>query len=169
MADINGQSFIATLTGRTHGGAWPIGYQQDGLPGDDGWLIQAEHLHTPAVLRFDFIEEQGARLLYTLSAAKNTFYEGAKVGVSRNGYLGFYWKSAVTDPWKIELCGENSDPNTFNFLLRDHRGYRVGAVTEAAGGAFTGLKPADRGRKISYLNVEEGQIVYFQGQIISYP
>jgi hypothetical protein len=168
VADINGKSFIATLASTTDGVIYPVGYLDDSSLAGDGWLIQAERDQPKAAFRFDFIEESGTRLLYTLSAAEGTPYAGARVGVSRNGYLGFYSRAAVTEPWKIELGDDPLVPDTFNFLLRDSRGYRVGSVKESKGGFWTGLTPADRSRSIRYLNVEEGDVVYFQGAVLDY-
>ena len=85
MADISGKSFIATLLSTTGDGFFPVGYLKDSSVAGDGWLIQSEQEQHDAVFRFDFIEAVGDRLHYNISAAAGTAYEGAKVGISRNG------------------------------------------------------------------------------------
>lgn len=170
MANINGRSFIATLKSTTHGEVLSVGYTSHAsLSDDNGWLVQSEHGQPSAKLQFDFIEDAGNRLHYRISAAPGTDYDGAKLGVSRNGYLGFYKNAEVTDFWKLELYGDDSHPELFSFVLRDARGYRVGSMEGAAGGFWTGLgnklPPTTR---LRFLNVEEGDIVYFQARIRQY-
>lgn len=167
MADIAGKSFIATLLSTTGDGFFPVGYLTDTSVAGDGWLIQSTQEQHDAVFRFDFIETVGDRIHYTISAAPGTAYEGAKVGISRNGYLGFYRIAEVADFWKIELEGSQADPEAFEFVLRDHRGYRVGSVSEPQGGFWTSFHPAQSARRVRFLNVEAGDIVHFRGEIIT--
>ena len=170
MATISGRSFIATLHSTTNGEqVYPVGYLRNRAMDGSGWLVQraSQHpaLERTAVFRFDFIEEVGDRLHYSISAGPDTEYAGAKVGASRNGYLGFYSVAQVRDFWKIELTHEYDD-GTFDFVLRDHRGYRVGCLTEPNGGFWTGVGVAAHASKaVRFLNVEEGDILHFRAHI----
>ena len=166
MADIAGKSFIATLLSTTGEGFYPVGYLQDSPLAGDGWLIQSDQ-EEGTLFRFDYVKTAGNRLYYNISAAPGTRYDGAKVGISRNGYVGFYKVAEMSDLWKIELEGNQADPDTFEFVLRDHRGYRVGALSEPQGGFWTSFHPAQSARRVRFLNVEAGDIVHFQGQIIT--
>lgn len=166
MADITGRSFIATLLSTTGGKVYPVGFVHDNSLAGNGWLIQQGSSRDGVALRFDFIEAVGSRLHYHISAAPGTAYEGAKVGVSRNGYLGFYSVASVTDYWKIEPGPEDTEPGSWQFMLRDSRGYRVGVLLEPVGGAWTSLNPGERARAVRYLNVESGDTLYFQANIL---
>lgn len=166
MADITGKSFIATLLSTTGQHVFPIGYLRDGSIAGDGWLIQDDRAPEGTPLQFDFIKVADTRHYYTISAAPGSSYAGAKLGISRNGYLGFYKVADVSDCWKIELEGNQAHPDVFEFLLRDHRGYRVGSLPETQGGFWTSFKPADKSRTVRFLNVEAGDIVHFQGHIV---
>lgn len=168
MADISGRSFIATLLSTTDKDLYPIGYLKDGSVAGDGWLIQSKSSKPNVAFRFDFIEHIEDRIHYTISAAPDGPYGGAKVGVSRNGYLGFYEVAEVCDFWKVELEGDNDNPSYFDFVLRDHRGHRVSAVSEPRGGFWTSFTPAKRSERLLFLNTEEGDIVHFRGHILKY-
>lgn len=170
MATINGQSFIATLISNSGDGVFPIGYLRDNSIAGNGWLIQRtgkEAIQCSTAFRFDFIEEVGDRLHYTISAAPDTDYAGAKVGLSRNGYLGFYSVTEVTDFWKIELVKNHEHPSYFDFVLRDAQGHRVGSVSEPKGGFWTGVGGTGSASKhIRFLNVHQGDTLYFQARIL---
>ncbi|WP_409277835.1 hypothetical protein [Pseudomonas defluvii] len=168
MADISGKSFIATLLSTTGEYLYPIGYLKDNSVAGDGWLVQSEQDEPNVAFRFDFIEHIGDRIHYNISAAPDGAYGGAKVGVSRNGYLGFYQVAEVSDYWKVELEGDNDNPATFEFLLRDQRGHRVAAVSEPRGGFWSSFTPAARSAQTLFLNTEIGDIVHFQGRILKY-
>lgn len=72
------------------------------------------------------------------------------MGVSLNGYLGFYWVADVTDDWKIEPLQLTEEGLVCH--LRDHRGYRVGAIMDA---------PHFSGDVVALLNVEQGEVRTF--------
>lgn len=170
MAAISGRSFIATLTSNTGDGVFPIGYLRDDSIAGSGWLIQRigkDAIQRPMAFRFDFIEEAGNRLYYHISAAPGTEYAGAKLGISRNGYLGFYSIAEVTDYWKIELANNYEHPDYFDFVLRDSKGHRVASVNEPKGGFWTGIgKGGSPSKRIRFLNVYEGDILYLQARIL---
>jgi len=67
-----------------------------------------------------------------------------KLGVSRNGYLGFYKVAAATDPWLIEPVMVDGD--VLVCRLKDHRGHVV---------------KAELGTSDQYLNVETGTSLEF--------
>jgi len=172
MADINGRSFIATLQSRAGDKVYPVGYLRDASIEGSGWLIQRSGPQTAqrkATLRFDFLEHAGNRLHYKISCTQDPLFDGAKLGVSRNGYLGFYEVAQVQPFWKLELNTYDPGPDLFEFILRDDRGYRVGCVVEAKGGFWTGIgNSGPASQRIRFLNVEEGEIVYFQAKILRY-
>jgi hypothetical protein len=166
MADITGRSFIATLLSTTGSKVYPVGFLYDNSLDGNGWLIQHKNPRKAVALRFDFIEAVGNRLHYHISGAPGTTYAGAKVGVSRNGYLGFYSIASVTDYWKIELGPDEPEPDLAQFILRDCRGYRVGALAESVGGFWTGVKPVTCSEIVHYLNVESADTLYFQARLL---
>lgn len=168
MVDITGRSFTATLLSTTGAEVYPVGFLYTNALDGNGWLIQQQNPGKAVVLRFDFVEVVGNRLHYHISGAPGTAYAGAKVGVSRNGYLGFYSIASVTDYWKIELGPDEPEPGTAQFILRDPRGYRVGALAEPVGGSWTSLTPGDRSEVVRYLNVESGDTLYFQACLLEW-
>lgn len=168
MADINGRSFSAKLLSTTGGGIYPVSYLKNQNVADNGWLIQDTDNQRYTPLRFDFIEARDDRLHYNISAAEGSGYAGAKLGVSRNGYLGFYSVANVSDFWKIELEGDPHQPDIVNFLLRDAQGHRVASVSERIDSFWFSMHPVDRFKVHSFLNVERGDIVHFQAQILRY-
>ena len=76
--------------------------------------------------------------------------QAKKLGISRNGYLGFYWHADVTDYWKIEPLELTEDGLVCH--LRDHRGHRVGIIKDT---------PHKSGDWVALLNVEEGEVFTF--------
>lgn len=91
-----------------------------------GWLVVDERCDggVAAELNFNFLESRGNRVHYAITNAAPGPYRGAKLGISRNGFLGLYLHAAVTDFWKVELLGGSAvNPQIY---LRNHEGTRVG-------------------------------------------
>ena len=159
MADIAGKSLIVKLSMDAGEGFRPVAHSTDrSAVAEDGWLIQSEQEQNHSIFRFDFLELMGGVLHCSISAAPGTGYDGSKVGVSRNGYLGFYRVAEVDDLWRVDLEGNLATPDTFEFVLRDYRGYPVGAKSE----------PAGAGRLVRYLNAEAKNTVRFRAHIVTY-
>lgn len=118
-----------------------------GFTPEDDWLQAGGQQDSP-VMDFHFESHGENRLHYHISIPGNP--ETKKLGVSRNGYLGFYWYAEVTDYWKIEPLHLSAEGLLCH--LRDHRGHRVGAIPDA---------PHHSGNKVYLLNVDEGQIGTF--------
>lgn len=163
---IQGKSFVATLEVVSPGFESPVCCKpSDGYVGG-GWLVRAKDKEPPVALRFDYIEEAQGRTHYTVSAASGE-YAQAKLGASRNGFLGFYSVAEVTDFWKVEWVGP---PGSDRFVWRDHRGYRAGAVTrlDPKGNIRNHDTPQRiRDRTFDYFCVEEGEPMEFKMRILS--
>ena len=78
-------------------------------------------------LYFAFDSQTEDRLHYHISLSGNA-NPPKKLGLSLNGYLGFYQRSEVTDYWKSEPL-ELSEHGLICHL-RDHQGYRAGAILD---------------------------------------
>lgn len=153
MADIAGKSVIARLSMDTGEGFRPVGYSTGpSALAQDGWLIQNKQEQGDALFRFDFIE-MGGWLHCNISGAPGTTYEGAKVGASDEGYLGFYRIAKVDDMWRVDLKGNLAEPNAFEFVLRDYTGNQVGAVY--------------LGGHVRYLIAAAGDTVRFRAVIVT--
>ncbi|WP_447738418.1 hypothetical protein [Pseudomonas laurentiana] len=114
-----------------------------GVTPEDDWL-QAGGRHDSPVMSFHYDSRTDDRLHYHISIPGRP--KTKKLGVSRNGYLGFYWNAEVTDYWKIEPL-QLADEGLICYL-RDHRGHRVGAIADA---------PHKSGDWVALLNVDEGE------------
>jgi hypothetical protein len=168
MVAINGKSFIANLLCVTSKGEGEVDFLRSSDAAGSGWLVQGTEGHGTLSLQFDFVEQQDNRLHYRISGAPGTQdYAGARLGVSRNGYVGFYDVLKIHAYWKIEPLFEGSEPDYFEFHLRDSRGYRVGTVREHEGSFWTGLDGPLK-RKVNFLNVEDGSIAVFGAIITRY-
>lgn len=118
-----------------------------GITPEDDWLQAGGPKDSP-VMGFHFDSQTENRLHYHISISGNPHTK--KLGVSRNGYLGFYWNAEVTDFWKIEPLHMTEEGLVC--YLRDHRGHRVGALHN---------DPHYNGDRIAFLNVEEGVVAPF--------
>lgn len=156
-----GHSFIATVDVVTLGyeGTLRTKPSQDLLGLDGGWLIRYPKGGKGMDLRFDFIEQVDDRFHFNISAASGS-YSGYRLGVSRNGYLGFYSASDVSDFWKVEPLGAPESERSWRFFLRDQSGHRVGNWTQAGRPSeledFVGHRSYDEAEKamtFHYLNV----------------
>ncbi|WP_426810450.1 hypothetical protein ABOC32_06370 [Pseudomonas sp. WOUb67] len=118
-----------------------------GITPEDDWLQAGGRQDSP-VMDFHYHSQTDDRLHYHISVPGRP--QAKTLGISRNGYLGFYWHADVTDYWKIEPL-ELTDEGLVCHL-RDHRGYRVGALEDT---------PHRNGDWVALLNVEEGQVCTF--------
>lgn len=168
MSDLWNRSFIASLHSTTPGHRGRIGISLlDGGVADDGWLrVAAETEHTkPVNFRFDYLSHstQDNRIHYNITCTSDTgSYRGAKLGVSLNGYLGLYQVAQVSDPWKTEPLGDwvVEEGAQLQFMLRDHRGYRVGHMQ---------LYPHveyDAKYNPRYLSVSKGEVLQFKAKVL---
>ncbi|WP_085625733.1 MULTISPECIES: hypothetical protein [unclassified Pseudomonas] len=118
-----------------------------GFPPEDDWLQAGGRQDSP-VMDFHYHSHAEDRLHHHISIPEHPTV--MKLGISRNGYLGFYRYAEVTDYWKIEPLHPSDEGLVCH--LRDHRGYRVGVIPDT---------PHHSGDKVYLLNVEEGEIVTF--------
>jgi hypothetical protein len=114
---------------------------------NNGWL-QVGGAEDASPLDFTFIDKTPDRLHYHiyLPAAGGP----VKLGVSRNGYLGFYKVAEVTDYWKIEPLKLTDQGLLCN--LRDQSGQRVAVYSDV---------PRDSSHPKAYMNVQEGKVFTF--------
>ncbi|MEN5216225.1 hypothetical protein ABE484_10260 [Pseudomonas pudica] len=127
------------LSRKTDKSAWSISPQDD-------WL-EAYGYGDSLLMEFAYHSRTEDRLHYHISIPGDS--KAKKLGVSRNGYPGFYSNAEVTDYWKIEPLHLN-DEGLFCHL-RDHRGFRVSAI----GGVPYYLE------EVIQLNVEQGSAITF--------
>lgn len=110
-------------------------------PADD-WLILGGYT-LPPLLEFRYISKTEDRLHYHINLWEQ---RDKKLGVSRNGYLGFYKHAEVTDYWMIEPL--HLFEGSLTCHLRDQSGQTVGAVDY-------------KEDMLTALNVKKGQPVTF--------
>ncbi|BDM24961.1 MULTISPECIES: hypothetical protein [Pseudomonas] len=119
-----------------------------GITPQDDWLMAGGE-QSSIRLDFAFDSQTEDRLHYHISLAGNA-NPPKKLGLSLNGYLGFYQRSEVTDYWKIEPL-ELSEYGLVCYL-RDHQGYRAGAIRDTP----------HYNRQTQYLlNTREGETITF--------
>ena len=118
-----------------------------GVTPEDDWL-QAGGNHDSPTMDFHYQSGSENRLHYHISIPGRP--ETKKLGVSLNGYLGFYWFAQVTDDWKIEPLQLTEEGLVCH--LRDHPGYRVGGIMD---------EPHINGDLVALLNVEQGVVLTF--------
>lgn len=168
MADFVGKSFVATLLCASEKKTGPVDFLRGGGIAGSGWLVQGDQSGEPLQLRFGYVSHTEDRFHYHISAAASArHYAGAKLGTSANGYLGFYQVADVVDYWKLELEGENLDPSHIEFTLRDHRGHRVSATTQAMGDFWTSFRPKPLA-DVDFLSVDKGREVFFRARVLRY-
>lgn len=122
----------------------------DFTPGDD-WLVAREG-RTPTQMEFRYISNSEDRLRYHIHLSGQP---DKRLGVSRNGYLGFYRIANVTDYWEIEPL--SLDSGILLCHVRDQSGNRVKVINYVPG---YHLPPAP-------LNVKEGQTATFELELRS--
>ncbi|MFK5665974.1 hypothetical protein ACI2OW_08765 [Pseudomonas shirazica] len=117
----------------------------DFSPGDDWLILDGRTL--PPLLEFRYISKTEDRLHYHIHLWGQP---DKKLGVSRNGYLGFYKYAEVTDYWVIEPLHLLN--GSLICHLRDQSGQSVGAID---------YKRDEYQETLAPLNVKKGQIVTF--------
>lgn len=151
-----GTSFSAKLYLLTAEGTLPLRLSRSsdkfdwGFEPQDDWLQAGGDTDSPS-MRFAFRFATSDRLHYEITLPgpprdASGIPSRKKLGVSRNGYLGFYWVAEVTDDWKLEPLQRTADGLVC--YLRDHRGYRVGLLEDT---------PHNSGHRVFLLNVEDGE------------
>ncbi|WP_449431061.1 hypothetical protein [Pseudomonas putida] len=113
----------------------------------EGWL-QVGGEADAQVMTFEFDSQTDDRLHYHISTAHKG--RTRKLGISRNGYPGFYEMAEVVDYWKIEPLQHTQDGLVCN--LRDHRGHRVGVIGNA---------PVDAAQPPAGMNILDGETYTF--------
>ena len=167
MEGLPGKSFVAQVACVSPGYCGPIAYSTHPQIAKSGWLLRSHRDAMPVPLRFDFLEALGERLHYKISGAQGAGdYEKAVLGISTNGYAGFYQVANVAGFWKVQVTGEGSLENNFRFLLRDHHGQRLAINTEEE--VFGNLANPHPGntRRFDYLSVWHGEVVEFEARIL---
>lgn len=119
----------------------------DFTPGDDWLVVKSGTI--PNGMEFRYISHTEDRLHYHIHLSGQP---DKKLGVSRNGYLGFYQIAEVTDYWKIEPL--YLDRDRLFCHLRDQSGNKVKVMNYAP--SYWGYEhpPAP-------LNVKEGEVATF--------
>ncbi|MFK0086759.1 hypothetical protein ACIQUS_05620 [Pseudomonas sp. NPDC090755] len=134
MFDPTRSSFVAELHSRTSGypgriGVTPRSPNVTPVPWS-GWLAimgndRDDHVLQAIRFRFDYRETRADRIHYAVSAVSdNERWHGKHLGVSRNGYLGFY--SEEQPAFKLELINPWDGINPLDFYFRNADGERVG-------------------------------------------
>ncbi|TDF85827.1 hypothetical protein [Pseudomonas sp. H9] len=118
-----------------------------GFTPEDDWL-QAGGKEEPPLFKFVYHSETENRLHFNISGTGRNAKK--KLGASRNGYLGLYEVSEVTDFWKLQPL--NWTEEGLVCLWRDHRGHEVKAIADT---------PHHQKGTFYLLNVEEGEIHEF--------
>ncbi|WAH60500.1 hypothetical protein LZ023_13680 [Pseudomonas silvicola] len=90
-----------------------------------GWLVTDANQSGGLMFNFEYIERTENRLHYNISMARGTF-EGSRVGISTNSYIGLYKIAAVSAFWKMEPLNSEWEPGqALNFRWRDNLGQVV--------------------------------------------
>lgn len=159
MADLAGKSLIAKLTVDGGDGFFPVGYTVgSSILGNGGWLIQQGQPQDDALFRFDFMELMGGWLHCDIIGASGTAYEGAKVGLSSSGALGFYKAAKVKDVWRVDLQGNMEKLTAFEFRLLAYTGQQVRIISNQSA-HFS---------RAQHLNACDGVPARFRADIVAY-
>ena len=118
-----------------------------GFTPEDDWL-QAGGRHDSPVMDFNFHSHTDDRLHYHICIPGRPHIK--KLGISRNGYLGFYWHAEVTDYLKVEPLQQTHEGLVCH--LRDHLGNLVRAIKD---------NPHKSGDWVACLNVQDGELFPF--------
>ncbi|WP_449431060.1 hypothetical protein [Pseudomonas putida] len=147
------RSFTGKLYMCAAGGEFPLRLSRSsdkfgwGITPEDDWLQAGGNEDSPS-MTFHFDSQTEDRLHYHISIPGNP--QRKKLGISRNGYLGFYWSAEISDYWKIEPLQQTEQGLVC--YLRDHQGHRVGAVED---------DPHRSGYWAALLNVNQGEVYTF--------
>ena len=118
-----------------------------GVTPENDWLQAGGEQNSPT-MDFTFDSQTDDRLHFQIAIPGPRNMK--KLGVSLNGYLGFYWFAEVKDFWKIEPLMQ-TDAGLFCHL-RDHLGQRVGFLKDF---------PHRSRQWVALLNVKEGETCTF--------
>jgi len=160
IIDTYANSFRARLYLHEEGRNTPLRLSQPndkfswGVSPENDWL-QTGGNEPSLIISFDYHSMEDNRLHYHLHIpGRSKQGSGPQVprrlGVSTNGYLGFYWIAEVTDYWKIEPLQETEEGLLCH--LRDHLGHRVGTLEDT---------PHHQPGRFNYLNISESEIATF--------
>ncbi|HEK0906164.1 TPA: hypothetical protein SMR47_002087 [Pseudomonas putida] len=116
------------------------------IGGQSDWLV-AGNEHPACVMRFLLHSTTPNRLNFMIMG--NAEHQDKKLGVSRNGYLGFYRYASVVDYFKLEPLQWGQDSLLCRW--RDHLGHQVKARSEAP----------EASARFSYMNVQMGNPLTF--------
>lgn len=119
-----------------------------GFTPQDDWLMAGGEASS-INLKFEFDSHTDDRLHYHISLP-NSGNPAKRLGLSRNGYLGFYQLAEVTEYWKVEPL-EMTDEGLICYL-RDHQGHRVAALRD---------EPHHSRQAMYLLNTQEGEVLTF--------
>jgi hypothetical protein len=132
MQEFQGQSFVANIHADTAEYSGPITTVALGEPTDDAWCVRRDEIADPLSISFDYVGEYDGRSHYRLSAGVQAMeYEGATLGVSPGGYLGFFQDAESVAIWELEWVESEADEGAFHFNLFDALGQQVSIVREA--------------------------------------
>ncbi|MBJ9977892.1 hypothetical protein IAE35_21395 [Pseudomonas sp. S75] len=117
----------------------------------DDWLQAGGDQDSP-IMTFRFRASEGNRLLFDITipgppSDSSGRPSTKRLGISSNGYLGFYRVATVTEPWKIEPL--ELDEQGLVCHLRDHLGHRVATLEDT---------PHNSGHRVHWLNTQEGEV-----------
>ena len=119
-----------------------------GITPQDDWLMAGGDQGSIR-LDFTFDSKTQDRLHYHISLS-GPARPHKKLGLSFNGYLGFYQRAEVTDYWKIEPL--ELTEHGLICHLRDHQGYRAGAIRD---------NPHFSRHPMYLINTKEGETLTF--------
>ncbi|QKZ03752.1 hypothetical protein [Pseudomonas eucalypticola] len=127
------------------------------------WLVVGKHREAAVSLRFEYLGRLEQRFHYAITAAQGAgAYEGWALGISLNGYLGFYQPGSVRNQWKVEVTAKGNGKEPMRFWLRDAEGSRAGVFSKSSyrlPGVGQLEIPVEQN---DYLNVKSGPILEFQ-------
>ncbi|MCX2889438.1 MULTISPECIES: hypothetical protein [Pseudomonas] len=118
-----------------------------GFEPQSGWLM-AGGTAPSILLSFAFHSQSEDRLHFHIRPVGSQARK--KLGLSRNGYLGFYELAQVSDYWKLEPL-ELTEHGLICYI-RDHEGHRVGAIKDY---------PHHDQQVMSLLNTRQGETLTF--------
>lgn len=141
----NPQPFFGRIYLKTANGLIPVRLSRSretsswGITPEYDWL-QVGGTERPPIFKFVFHSKTEDRI-HVRIFGKSDF--SAELGISRNGYAGFYRSAEIKDYWKIEHLA--ADDQGIHCRLRDHQGHQL--KVEA---------PQESGASFPYLNVTQG-------------
>ncbi|MGH8465720.1 MAG: hypothetical protein ACRER5_16375 [Pseudomonas sp.] len=118
-----------------------------GITPEDDWL-QAGGNEAPPVFDFVLHSQTANRLHFNISGTGRN--AAKKLGISRNGYLGLYERSEVSDYWKLEPLAWTEQGLVCRW--RDHQGHQVKALPDT---------PHRQPGTFLLLNVSDGDVHEF--------